>query len=78
MPITCSSFSMLRDKNLKSYYSCGKNICQKIQPAHTMITKRDFILRGNYLCEKYNKLLTLQMSIDLMKSASAYLPLSAS
>ena len=32
------------------FYSCHKNNCQKIQPAHYMITKRDFILRGNCFC----------------------------
>ena len=30
-----------------------KNNCQKIQPAHSMVTKRVFILRGSYFCEKY-------------------------
>ena len=30
-----------------------KNNCQKILPAQSMITKRDFILRGSRFCEKY-------------------------
>ena len=29
------------------------NCCHKIKPAHSMITKRDFILCGSYFCEKY-------------------------
>ena len=35
------------------YHSRHKNICQKIQPAHSMITKRDCISRGSCFCEKY-------------------------
>ena len=34
-------------------YSGHKNNCQKIQPAHAMITKRDFTLRGSCFCEEY-------------------------
>ena len=36
-----------------------KNNRQKILPAHFMITKRDFILRGSYFCEQYNITRTL-------------------
>ena len=35
-----------------AYNSHRKNNCQKIKPAQYMITKRDFILRGSYFCEK--------------------------
>ena len=35
-------------------YTSHKNNCQKILPAHSMITKRDFILRGSCFCEKYS------------------------
>ena len=38
----------------KSNYSRGKNNCEKIQPTHTTITKRNFILRGNNFCGTYN------------------------
>ena len=31
-----------------------KNNCQKISPAHSVITKCDLILWGSYFCEKYN------------------------
>ena len=34
-------------------YTSHKNNCQKIQPAHSMITKRDSISRGSCFCEKY-------------------------
>ena len=33
--------------------SLRKNNCQKILTAHSMITKRDLILRGNSYYEKY-------------------------
>ena len=33
-------------------YSCRNNNCKKIWPAHSMISKRDFILRDSCLCEK--------------------------
>ena len=44
-----------------STYSCRniiilsrhKNNCQKIYPAFSVMTKRDFILRGTCFCEKY-------------------------
>ena len=36
-----------------TYCNGRKNNCQKIQPAHSKITKRDFILRGSCFCEKY-------------------------
>ena len=32
------------------YYSRRKKICLKIYPAHSVITKRGFILRGSYFC----------------------------
>ena len=35
------------------HYDCCKNKCQKILPAHSVITKRDFILRNRYFCKKY-------------------------
>ena len=37
-----------------NYTTSHKNNCQKIQPAHTVITKRDFILRGSCFFEKYS------------------------
>ena len=35
-------------------YSCCKYRCQILPTAPSTITKRDFILRSNYLCEKYS------------------------
>ena len=35
-------------------YSRRKNNCQKILPAHSMITKHDFILRGSCFWETYS------------------------
>ena len=34
-------------------YSNPKSNCQKIQPAHLMISKRNFILLEGYFCGKY-------------------------
>ena len=34
-------------------YTSHKNNCQKIKPAHSMITKRDSISRGSRFCVKY-------------------------
>ena len=34
-------------------YSSRKNNCQKIYPAHSVIIKRDSILRGSCFCENY-------------------------
>ena len=38
-------------------YSRRKNNCQKIQLVHSIVTKRGFILRGSYFCEKQNQVL---------------------
>ena len=38
----------------KLIYTSHKNNCQKIQPAQFVITKRDFILRRSFFCEKYS------------------------
>ena len=35
-------------------YSHRNDDCQKILPAHFLITKRDFILRGSWFFEKYS------------------------
>ena len=35
-------------------YTSHKNNCQKKQPAHFVITKRDSILRGSCFCDNYN------------------------
>ena len=37
---------------MKIKYSCCKYCCQELPTAPS--TKRDFILRGNYFCEKYS------------------------
>ena len=42
---------------LTGRYSRHKSNCQKINPAHFMITKRVFSLRGSCFCEKYNTVL---------------------
>ena len=31
----------------------AKKYCQKILPTHSLITKRDFIFRDSYFCEKH-------------------------
>ena len=38
----------------KIRYSSRKNNCQKIQSAHSMITKRDSILSGSCFCKEYS------------------------
>ena len=38
----------------RKYISSHKNNCQKIEPAHFVITKRDFILSHSCFCEKYS------------------------
>ena len=48
----CSNYSARNYINIL-YYSRRKNNCQKVLPTHSMITKRDFILRGSCFCEKY-------------------------
>ena len=45
-----------------------KNNCQEILSADsiTMLTKRDFILRGKYFCEKYNLAIPFQLIRDTL------------
>ena len=44
-------------------YTSHKNNCQKIQPAHFIVTKRVFILRGNCFYEKYILLCITDMTL---------------
>ena len=43
--------------SLWELYSRHKNNFKKIYPAHSVITKRDFILRDSSFWEKYTKLI---------------------
>ena len=49
----CTTPAICYGSYFYNYYSHRKNNCQKIQPAHFMITKRYFILRGSCFCDDY-------------------------
>ena len=45
-----------------------KTTARKIHPAHTMITKRDFILCSSCFCEKYDILSTAMIAVRITVS----------
>ena len=67
-----SACNILQHNILNNYYSRRKNNCQKIQPAHSMITKRDFILHGICFCEQYISLSFGYKQCTLVGSNSVY------
>ena len=45
--------NIMHNEKSVNLYSPQKQLPESVA-ARSMITKRDFILRGNYFCEKYN------------------------